>query len=35
MKKTHSEVVRRLFMKLLPVQILLVLTGGANSFHQT
>ena len=31
MEKTHSEVVRRLYMKLLPIQILLVVTGGANA----
>ena len=31
MKNTHSEIIPRLYMKLLPIQILLVIIGGLNS----
>ena len=30
-KNTHSEIIPRLYMKLLPIQILLVIIGGLNS----
>ena len=29
-EKTHSEIIQRLYLKLLPVQIVLVLIGGVN-----
>ncbi|MCR4814618.1 MAG: polysaccharide biosynthesis C-terminal domain-containing protein [Lachnospiraceae bacterium] len=31
MKNTHSEIIPKLYMKLLPIQIILVIIGGLNS----
>ena len=31
MKQAHSEIIPRLYMKLLPIQIILVFIGGANA----
>ena len=30
MRSSHSEIIPRLYMKLLPVQIMLVIIGGMN-----